>query len=589
VIEAVRHVNPLTTAARTKATDRAATHRSALVLAFAAPIIAELLSGSCPPLLFFVPWIFTLFVLFYGGSAILIHELSVRWNTGWRGVLILGSAFAILHEGLATRAFFDPHWPSLGPMMNHGRLIGVNWIWMVDAIVYHAVFSTALPLLLVYHLFPAHRSVSWLGTRGLWLVGTLFAGTAAVFLDSGQTRYPAPAMHLMASVAAIVLLVVLARVVPAGKPRPPSRSPAPPRWCVALGASAALAMVLQIYAVPLVAPAWFTATLLTAGVLTVGALLVRWSGDRGRLTSAQERGVLTGALGFFAALAFFQELNPARTDNPAGMSMVGACAIIFLYASSKRTGADFSAPVAPLRATAATAASKARPGYTFPFLAGPSRVDNASDVIVGPTAKDSLAQRACERVIAAAALVVTSPIMLALAIVVRRGTPGPVFFVQKRIGLNGKPFAFVKFRTLYADAHQRFPALYDYRYTEEELEHLKFKVTNDPRVTPQGRWMRSSTLDELPNFWNVLRGDMALVGPRPEIPEMLPYYHGDMLLKYAVRPGITGLAQISGRGRLGFYETVALDVRYVKTRSWLLDVKVLLLTAFKIITRDGAF
>jgi lipopolysaccharide/colanic/teichoic acid biosynthesis glycosyltransferase len=114
------------------------------------------------------------------------------------------------------------------------------------------------------------------------------------------------------------------------------------------------------------------------------------------------------------------------------------------------------------------------------------------------------------------------------------------------MGINRKPFRFVKFRTLYADARQRFPKLYSYQYTAEELEQLKFKVEDDPRVTPQGRWMRRSTLDELPNFWNVLTGDMALVGPRPEIPEMLRYYHGDMLLKFTVRPGITGMAQISG-------------------------------------------
>jgi lipopolysaccharide/colanic/teichoic acid biosynthesis glycosyltransferase len=108
-------------------------------------------------------------------------------------------------------------------------------------------------------------------------------------------------------------------------------------------------------------------------------------------------------------------------------------------------------------------------------------------------------------------------------------------------------------------------------------------------VTPQGVWMRKSTLDELPNFWNVLTGDMALVGPRPEIPEMLPYYDQEMRLKFTVRPGITGLAQISGRGRLGFYETVQLDNEYVRNHSFLLDAKILVLTLIKIVTRDGAF
>jgi lipopolysaccharide/colanic/teichoic acid biosynthesis glycosyltransferase len=215
--------------------------------------------------------------------------------------------------------------------------------------------------------------------------------------------------------------------------------------------------------------------------------------------------------------------------------------------------------------------------------AQPVAMPAAVPVAVSPT------QRALEFVIAAIALILTAPIMLLMALLIRRGTPGPALFFQNRVGLDGKLFKFVKFRTLYADARQRFPELYAYRYTPEQLETLHFKVEKDPRITPQGHWMRKSTLDELPNFWNVLTGDMALVGPRPEILEMLPYYHGDMLLKFAVRPGVTGLAQISGRGRLGFYETVKLDVEYARNRSFWMDVKIIFLTVHKIITRDGAF
>jgi hypothetical protein len=101
--------------------------------------------------------------------------------------------------------------------------------------------------------------------------------------------------------------------------------------------------------------------------------------------------------------------------------------------------------------------------------------------------------------------------------------------------------------------------------------------------------VKQSTIDEFPNFWNVLIGDMALVGPRPEIPEMLEYYGDEMLLKFTVRPGITGIAQISGRGRLGFYETVAMDVEYVKRRSFWFDLKIMAITFRKILMRDGAF
>lgn len=197
--------------------------------------------------------------------------------------------------------------------------------------------------------------------------------------------------------------------------------------------------------------------------------------------------------------------------------------------------------------------------------------------------------RAIEIPIALVALALSLPIILVIALIVRLGTPGPALFVQKRVGRGGRPFNFVKFRTLYVDARQRFPELYAYQYNSEQLKRLRFKVEDDPRVTPQGQWLRRTTLDELPNFWNVLTGDMALVGPRPEIPEMLQYYSGDMLRKFTVRPGITGIAQTSGRGRLGFHTTVDYDVQYVRERSLLLDLKILLKTARMVALRDGAF
>ena len=200
-----------------------------------------------------------------------------------------------------------------------------------------------------------------------------------------------------------------------------------------------------------------------------------------------------------------------------------------------------------------------------------------------------IAQRLLEIFVASSALVLPLPIMLAIALIIRCGTPGPALFRQPRVGLNQRLFNFIKFRTFYADARERFPELYRYQYSGEELRSLKFKVNQDPRVTPQGRWLRKSSFDELPNFWNCLIGEMALVGPRPEIPEMLPYYKGEMLRKFTVRPGITGLAQISGRGRLGFYETVALDVYYVKNKSFWLDLKIILKTLYLVVTRDGAF
>ncbi len=194
-----------------------------------------------------------------------------------------------------------------------------------------------------------------------------------------------------------------------------------------------------------------------------------------------------------------------------------------------------------------------------------------------------------ERVAAAAALLLFLPVMLLVALAIRLDSGGPALFRQKRVGRSGRLFTFVKFRTFRADARERFPELYAYQYTPEEIEELRFKIPGDPRLTRIGEWLRTTTLDELPNFWNVLVGDMSLVGPRPEIPEMLPYYRDEDLIKFSVRPGVTGLAQISGRGRLRFLDTAEFDARYVRERSLLLDAKILVRTISLILRRDGAF
>lgn len=190
---------------------------------------------------------------------------------------------------------------------------------------------------------------------------------------------------------------------------------------------------------------------------------------------------------------------------------------------------------------------------------------------------------------ATAMLTVGLPVMAIMALIIKLETPGPALFHQPRLGVNGRLFQFVKFRTLYHDARQRFPKLYEYKYSDDEIKTFRFKSDGDPRVTKQGRWMRRSSLDELPNLFLVLSGDLALVGPRPQIPEMLPYYKGVMLERFSVRPGLTDLAHVSGRSNLSFYETVAMDVAYVRNRSWKLDLSILWKTFLVVLRREGAF
>jgi lipopolysaccharide/colanic/teichoic acid biosynthesis glycosyltransferase len=175
---------------------------------------------------------------------------------------------------------------------------------------------------------------------------------------------------------------------------------------------------------------------------------------------------------------------------------------------------------------------------------------------------------------------------------------------------SGRPFSLLKFRTMYADARARFPELYAYQYSREELETLPIKVLvstkladrdedgnvyfetglpTDPRVTRMGAWLRRSSLDELPNFWNVLIGDMDIVGPRPDIEENFAYYAPPHRAKVDVKPGITGLAQIQGRGMLTFHQINEYDMQYVQERCVKLDLIIFCKTIVAWFTRRGAF
>ncbi len=187
-----------------------------------------------------------------------------------------------------------------------------------------------------------------------------------------------------------------------------------------------------------------------------------------------------------------------------------------------------------------------------------------------------------DRALATIGLVAISPVLLLLALAVKLDSSGPAFFRQTRIGRGGRPFTFYKFRGMYVDAKERFPHLYDYRYSQEEVQNLRFHPEADPRVTRVGHFIRRTSLDELPNLLNVVIGDMSLVGPRPEIPEMLPYYgrHANSVL--TVKPGITSLAKCVGRDDLTFRETLELDLHYIRERELRMDLAILFGTVWKI-------
>lgn len=214
----------------------------------------------------------------------------------------------------------------------------------------------------------------------------------------------------------------------------------------------------------------------------------------------------------------------------------------------------------------------------------------AASVPVLPTPRPyAAAKRSLDILVSAVVLVLALPVLPLIALLVRLDSPGPIVFRQRRVGRGGKVFSFYKFRTMRVDARARFPEMYAYRYTRQQFLDMLLKTPDDPRLTRVGRTLRRTSLDELPNLVNVLRGDMSLVGPRPELPEMVPYYSEEELSKFAVRPGVTGLWQVSGRAILRNGQQLEADVRYVQSRSLGFDMGILARTAKVVVLRIGAF
>lgn len=194
-------------------------------------------------------------------------------------------------------------------------------------------------------------------------------------------------------------------------------------------------------------------------------------------------------------------------------------------------------------------------------------------------------KRALDIAVASCALI---PIALAypvLALMIKLDSPGPVFFHQERVGRDGRLFKMVKFRSMHTDAEQQLAALRE----QNEGSGLLFKMKDDPRVTRIGRVLRKLSLDELPQFWNVLIGDMSVVGPRPPLPSEVTGYDGKVFRRLYIKPGITGLWQVSGRSDLSWDESVRLDLRYVENWSVISDLQIMWRTAKVMVRPSGAY
>jgi exopolysaccharide biosynthesis polyprenyl glycosylphosphotransferase len=183
-------------------------------------------------------------------------------------------------------------------------------------------------------------------------------------------------------------------------------------------------------------------------------------------------------------------------------------------------------------------------------------------------------------------LLLLSPVFIGVILAIRRDSPGPVFFKQTRVGRYGVLFPMWKFRSMYIDAEARKQALLA---QNEMAGGVLFKMKDDPRITKVGRFIRKASIDELPQLWNVLKGDMSLVGPRPALPSEVNQYSLDERRRLEVIPGITCIWQVSGRSDIPFDKQVGLDVEYIESQSFWLDVKLLLLTVPAVVLGRGAY
>ena len=188
-------------------------------------------------------------------------------------------------------------------------------------------------------------------------------------------------------------------------------------------------------------------------------------------------------------------------------------------------------------------------------------------------------------VIALLGLILLSPLMLVTAVLIYRGSPGPIIFKQIRVGKNGKEFLMYKFRSMYQDAESRLKEL----ESMNEADGPVFKMAEDPRITKVGKWIRKTSIDELPQLFNVLKGDMSIVGPRPPLPREVAQYSDWAWGRLAVKPGLTCYWQISGRSDVSFEEWMKLDLKYVEEQSFWTDMEILWKTVGVVLNGKGAY
>jgi hypothetical protein len=309
----------------------------AVVLLVLSPAIGELLSGSSPPKEFFNPVTFLTLAGLYGSGAILVRELTLRWQKGWPTLLVLAAAYGIVEEGLMCKSFFDPNWPDVGILGVYGHWLGVNWVWAEHLTFFHTAFSIAIPILLVEMIYAQRRHDSWVSARVFRLLLYVMLFVVALgfcFFPSAEKPFLPPPLGYGLTVVVVLVLLFWSRRLPAcctcgheyrGVARPGRFS------------LVGLLGTVLFFAIFWILPKTATHPLVTIGwgAALPGAavvLVLRMSGGGMRWDDSHRLALVSGAVGFLVLLAPLQELdNPNRPDDTTGMSYVGCGMLLLLW------------------------------------------------------------------------------------------------------------------------------------------------------------------------------------------------------------------------------------------------------------------
>lgn len=306
-----------------------------LFLFFIAPLVGVLLTGLTPPNGFFNPLTLLFFCILYGGGAIIARELTLYWGKGWPTLLLLGAAFGVIEEGLRLKSFFDPHWKYLGQLATYGRLWDVNWVWSVQMTLLHAVFSIAIPVLLVNLLFPKRTAERWAGPRALLLLIVmfiLFVVLGFLFLSS----YHPPFIPYLVALVVAAAFILLARFLPRRILVTKNSDVMPPLRFGLVGFLGMLTLYLIVWILPTtLVPFWVAILLMLILALALAYAILHMSGNAVNWTGRHQIALVSGTLLFYILMAPITEFTQRQLD-PSGLTFIALIALGLLYLLNRR-------------------------------------------------------------------------------------------------------------------------------------------------------------------------------------------------------------------------------------------------------------